>query len=145
MHGIRRKNGFKILYDPEIIAFHPLYNYKSVLDVFKRSLYFNTWRLKVNKRNKILRKNYDILSIASLFFIFLISISIFLRVTYWILLITIFSIIVLAFYIFNSFFKRNVPLKYLPGILVTELIKKMIGYIVFLFKISPKKGDWKNR
>jgi len=140
------EKGFTVKFLANSAVFHPLYNYKNVLDIFRRSFIFNKWRVFILKKSNLISKKYRIINffLISLFIYILIGIIVlgFKNTVFLSCIIFLCSIIILIFYIR---LKKNVPYKYTFGYILTEVIKKILGVWVYLFKLKPDRLDWKDR
>jgi len=140
------ENGFNVKFLVNSAVCHPLYNYKNVSDIFRRSLIFNKWRVSILKKSNLISKKYKMIDyfLISLFIYILIGIIVigFKNTIFLSSIIFLCSIIILIFYIH---FKKHIPYKYTFGYILTEIIKKILGVWVYLFKLRPDRLDWKDR
>jgi len=140
------ENGFTVKFLANLAVYHPLYNYKNVLDIFRRSLIFNKWRVSILRKCNLIFKKYKIIDyflISLLIYIVAGIIVIGFRNT--VLLSSIISLISVLVLIFYIHLKKHVPYKYTFGYILVEIIKKILGVYVYLFRLKPEKSDWKDR
>ena len=140
------ENGFTIKFLTNSVVYHPLYNYKNIIDIFRRGIMFNKWRVSSLKQCNLRLKKYRIIDyfLISLFIYIAIGITVmgFRNIVFLSSILSLSSIVILIFYIH---LKKHVPYKYTFGYILIEIIKKILGVYIYLFKLKPKNLDWKKR
>lgn len=140
------ENGLNIKFLTNSAVCHPLYNYKNVSGIFRRSLIFNKWRVSILKKSNLISKKYKIVNyflISLIIYVLIGIIVIGLKNTIFLsFMIFLGSIIILVFYVH---LRKHVPYKYTFGYIFIEIIKKILGVYVYLFKLKPVNLDWKDR
>lgn len=140
------ENGFRVKYVSNLVVYHPLYNYRGVFDIFKRAYTFSTWRVMIVKRCKLMNSNYRKMEFTVALLILMFVALILLQGVVKALLLS--SILIIIFFLLSTCYiniKMNVPYIYTFGVILVEIIKKLIGIYVYCFRLKPKKMDWKNR
>jgi glycosyltransferase involved in cell wall biosynthesis len=140
------ENGFTVKFLTKSAVYHPLYNYKSISDIFRRSFIFNKWRVSILKKCNLMSKKYRMVNYFLISLIIYVAAGVVIiglkNLIFLTLIISLISFVILVFHIH---LKRNVPYKYTFGYILVEIVKKIIGTYVYLFKIKPNQPDWKNR
>ncbi|MCL5072418.1 MAG: glycosyltransferase [Actinobacteria bacterium] len=140
------ENGFTVKFLTNSMVCHPLYNYRNISDIFRRSFIFNKWRVSILKKSNLISKKYRIINYSLISLIVYIAAGVVLiglkNLIFLSLIIFLISFVILIFYIH---LKKKVPYKYTFGYILIEIIKKILGVYVYLFKIKPAQPDWKNR
>ena len=140
------ENGYGVKYVSNLFVYHPLYGYKSVFDIFKRGYTFNTWRVLMLKKSRLLsaiyRKiDYAVILMLSIFIpsILFLGIAKTLQLS--------FISLILLFLLFTFYLNKrmSIPYIYTFGVVFVEIIKKLIGICVYFFKLKPIGVDWKKR
>ena len=140
------ENGFTAKFLANSVVCHPLYNCKNILDIFRRSIIFNKWRVSFLKKCNLISKKYKIIDyfLISLFIYIVIGTTVmgFRNIVLLSSILSLSSIVILIFYLH---LKKHVPYKYTFGYIFIEIIKKILGVYIYLFKLNPKNLDWKKR
>lgn len=140
------ENGFTVKFLANSVVYHPLYNCKNILDIFRRSIIFNKWRVFILKKCNLVSKKYKIIDyfLISLFIYIVIGTTVmgFRNIVFLTSILSLSSIVILIFHIH---LKKHVPYKYTFGYILIEIIKKILGVYIYLFKLKPTNLDWKKR
>ena len=140
------ENGFTAKFLANSVVCHPLYNYKNILDIFRRGIIFNKWRVSFLKKCNLVSKKYKIIDyfLISLFIYIVIGTTVmgFRNIVFLTSILSLSSIVILIFHIH---LKKHVPYKYTFGYILIEIIKKILGVYIYLFKLKPTNLDWKKR
>lgn len=140
------ENGFTVQFLANSVVYHPLYNYKNTLDIFRRSIIFNKWNVYFLKKGNLISKKYKIVDyfLISLFIYIVIGTTV-MGFRNIIFLSFLLSLSLIVFFIFYIHLKKHVPYKYTFGYILIEIIKKILGVYIYLFKLKPTNLDWKKR
>ena len=140
------EQGFMVKYIPRLFVYHPLYDYHNLKNFLKRHILFTQWRMLLIKKCRLLDKPYRLGTkiIFSLLICILISYSLFGLIVTAASTITICTSILLINSL-NLFLKDKIPLKYIPGYIILDFIKKSITLAIYLLKLKPNTSDWKQR
>ena len=140
------ENGFTVKFLANSVVYHPLYNCKNILDIFRRGIIFNKWRVSFLKKCNLVSKKYKIIDyfLISLFIYIVIGTTVmgFRNIVFLTSILSLSSIVILIFHIH---LKKHVPYKYTFGYILIEIIKKILGVYIYLFKLKPTNLDWKKR
>ncbi len=140
------ENGFRVKYVSNLFVYHPLYGYKNVFDIFKRGYTFNTWRVLMLKKSRLTsmlyRKiDYAVILMLSIFIpsILFLGIAKTLQLS--------FISLILLFLLFTFYLNKrmSIPYIYTFGVVLVEIVKKLIAIWVYFFKLKPIGIDWKKR
>lgn len=140
------ENGYRVNYVSNLFMYHPLYNYKRIFDIFKRSYMFGTWRVLMIKKSRLMGRVYSKLNYALLIMLLVFMFSILLLgivKTLWLSFISLIILFLLSTFYLNK--KMSIPYIYTFGVVFVEIIKKLIGICVYYFKLKPTGVDWKKR
>lgn len=135
------KKDITIFYDPELYVFHPLYNYNSLINFFKRSIFFTRGRMLLFKKNNLLEKPYK----KSYIFPIVLILGGILSILYpqVIFLGPIFLLCFLSYFLIKLVYYKKIPFKYALGFIFLDISKKIISLFLYLVKLKPKAGSWK--
>lgn len=133
------KEGLSILYDPQIIVSHPLYNYNNLSNFLNRGIFFTKWKNLLFNKNNLLEKPYKkiYLLLPVLLFIALLLILGKAKV------ILIASLVTSVFYLIALRVIKKVPIKYISGYVLLNFLRKTTSSLIYLFKLKPRSNHWK--
>jgi glycosyltransferase involved in cell wall biosynthesis len=140
------ENGFTVKFLANSVVYHPLYNYMNIFDIFRRSSIFNKWRVSFLKKCNLISKQYRIIDYFLILLLIYIAIGTmvmgFRNIIFLSSILSLSSIVIIIFYIHLN---KHIPYKYTFGYIFVEIIKKILGVFIYLFRLKPKNLDWKKR
>jgi len=138
------ENDFNVLFSPKLAVKHPLYNFDNIINFIKRSIFFARSRNILFEKSRLMEKPYKkIKYLLPLFILFILISS--LIFGFVVILKLIFCLAVLFFlvYYFKLLIKDKIDLKYIPGYMLLDIIKKISSSFIYILKLKPKSAHWK--